>query len=549
VSDKIAALAAYLAISFLYFGVPVAAHPGRELLGTGPDPEIFIWSLAWWPHAILHGQNPIVTHAIWAPQGVNLAWVSSIPGLALLAAPLTLLAGPAVAFNVLAVVLPAVAAWTAFLLCRYLTHSFWPSLAGGYLFGFSSYELGQSGGHMHLTSVCLVPLVALVILRFIRGSLSARRFALYLGVLLAFQLSFSTEVIFTLTLATIVTLVVAFVLVSSLRGTLSTLVLPLAAAYGVAAVLTAPLLVYAFLHFEGRPINSPSLYPTDLLNLFVPTRVTWIGWDFTRRISGSFAGNSSENGAYLSLPCLAMIGWIGWTGRRNAVTRFLIAIFALGVLVELGTALHIEGHRYTWLPWDALAGLRGFNNVLPVRFSMYVSLIAAVAVARWASSCTVPRWLRVALPLAAIAFIVPRLWGAIPHEHPTRPAFFTAGMYRSCLQPNESVMMLPFPYLGDSMLWQAEAGFSFRMANGFVSPRDPKGVPQTFGLEVNDPASTSGQVLHWAEAQGATMILIDGTRSSPWTHVLSPAGPLTEIGGVYLRSLKTGGASPCTGSG
>src|SRR5436853_3033886 len=61
-------LAAYVAVSFLYFGRPVA-HPGRLLIGQGPDPGIFVWSLAWWPHALLHGQNPIYTNAIFAPDG------------------------------------------------------------------------------------------------------------------------------------------------------------------------------------------------------------------------------------------------------------------------------------------------------------------------------------------------------------------------------------------------------------------------------------------------------------------------------------------------
>ena len=50
-------LAAYLAVSFLYFGVPIAAHPGRDLIGKGPDPTVLVWVLAWWPYAILHWQN------------------------------------------------------------------------------------------------------------------------------------------------------------------------------------------------------------------------------------------------------------------------------------------------------------------------------------------------------------------------------------------------------------------------------------------------------------------------------------------------------------
>ena len=78
--SSIAALLAYVAVSFAYFGVRVLPHPGRALLGTGRDPQIFVWAFAWWPHAILHGENPFVTHAVWAPDGVNLAWTTTRSG-------------------------------------------------------------------------------------------------------------------------------------------------------------------------------------------------------------------------------------------------------------------------------------------------------------------------------------------------------------------------------------------------------------------------------------------------------------------------------------
>src|SRR5690349_13984348 len=91
-------LAGYAALSLLYFGLPLLPHPGRYVLGSGADPDIFVWSFAWWPHAILEGQNPFVTHAVWAPDGMNLAWVTSVPGLALPFAPLTLAFGPVVAY-------------------------------------------------------------------------------------------------------------------------------------------------------------------------------------------------------------------------------------------------------------------------------------------------------------------------------------------------------------------------------------------------------------------------------------------------------------------
>src|SRR5215208_1504020 len=155
-------LAGYCGLSILWFGLPVAAHPRTDYVGAGADPQIFVWALAWWPHALLHGENPIVSHAIWAPDGVDLAWTASAPGLARAFAPVTLAAGPVAAYTAAALLLPALAAWTAFLLCRHVTRALWPSVLGGYLFGFSSYMLAEELGHLHMTSVFLLPLVALV---------------------------------------------------------------------------------------------------------------------------------------------------------------------------------------------------------------------------------------------------------------------------------------------------------------------------------------------------------------------------------------------------
>ena len=148
-----AALALYLLCSFGFLGAELLAHRGGwTYLGTNNDAQIFIWAFAWWPHAIAHGLNPIYPHVIWAPEGADLAWTGSAPGLAIAFIPLTLAAGPLASYNVAMMLMPALAGWTAFLLCRHLTRTFWPSLAGGILFGFSSYELGQTQAHLFLSA-------------------------------------------------------------------------------------------------------------------------------------------------------------------------------------------------------------------------------------------------------------------------------------------------------------------------------------------------------------------------------------------------------------
>jgi hypothetical protein len=544
----LAALGAYLLVSFFYLAIPVISHPSRDLIGFGHDPGLFVWMLAWWPHALLHGTNPFVTHAVWSPQGADLAWVTSVPGLALPIAPVTLLGGPVLAYNTLAVLLPALAAWTAFLLCRHLTHSFWPSLAGGYLFGFSSYLLAQTGGHLHLTAVFLVPLVALVLIRYVEGSLTGARFVLAFGVLLALQILFSTELAWTLTLAIGVSLALAAILVPASRQRLRLMLPPLVLSYAGAALITSPFLAYALLHFSHSTFHRPARYPADLLNLVIPTEQTALGWSWTTSIARHFKGNLYENGAYLGLPLLAILGWFGWRFRRVMAARYLVALVVVGVVVELGIRLNVEGHDSISLPWRLVYRLPLFNNILPVRISMFVALAVSVCVAWWASSGGVPRAARVGLTGLAIAAVVPSLWISVWHEHPYRPAFFTNGTYRTCLRPDDNVLMLPFPNRSEAMLWQAEADFAFNMANGYVGPAPLEDVPQPFlvrRLQSRTMPTDPQPLLAWARRQGVTKIVAAGEGARPWVRLLGPTVRPQRIEGVYLFDLRSSRGRAC----
>jgi hypothetical protein len=525
-------LAGYTALSFLYFGLPLLPHPGRYVLGTGADPDIFVWSFAWWPHAILDGQNPFVTHAVWAPDGINLAWVTSVPGLALPFAPLTLAFGPVVAYNVCSLLLPALAAWTGFLLCREATRSFWPAVVGGYLFGFSSYMLGQLLGHLHMSSVFLVPLAALYVLRFVRGELAPRGLAWRLGVLLAFQLLLSTEVALTLTLALVVSVLLAYAFLPGERLRLRALPPPVAGGYLLGALLASPLLWFALSDFEHDALTVPAFYSADVANLVVPTRLVGLrgGIDLAQH----FPGNPAEQGAYLGLPVLLVLAWFA-VRRRDRVARLLLALAGAAFLLMLGNALWIGGHRIVTLPWRWASELPLLNNVLPVRFALFLSLVAAVVVALWARDA--PR--RAALPLCAlaVAFLVPAAWDVPWKLHPDRPAFFAdRHLLEACLPEGENELVFPFGSREHSMLWQAESGFRFRIAGGYLRPD----VPPTFDFQaIRDVVSGAAdpsldEILEVARAKGVARILSLERYQHPSWDELQPLAPVQLLGGVMV---------------
>jgi hypothetical protein len=539
-SAHVGALGAYCLLSFLYFGLPVAAHPGRMVVGSDNDPKDFIWFLAWWPHAIVHGQNPIFTHEVWAPTGYDLAWTVPVPGLALPLAPLTALAGPVVAFNTAMILMPALAAWTAFLLCRYMCKAFWPSLAGGCLFGFSSYFLGHEEGHLNLTAVFPVPLVALVALRHMDGRIGSRRLALSLGLLLAAQFSLSTEVTATLTLALLGSCAIAFGTVPSVRGRIRSLVAPVAAGYAIAAVLVSPLLYYVVTDFTSGLLGPTGQFVTDAANLVVPTQTTGLGGGAAVGISAHFHGNVLEQTAYFGIPMLVILGLYIAGRRRQPGARFLIASFVAAILGSFGSWLHVYGFRTIPLPWIAVARLPVFNNIYPARLTLYATLAGAVTVALWAASHDTPVYLRFVLPALAVVILAPSLGHHYWDEKLHVPAFFADGYYKKCFTPGENVIVIRADYMGSSTLWQALSGFRFRLEGGELGDQQPLwGGTTGIRLLHDDIRPGDGfTLLALARARGVGTILVDPADPYPWSSVLAPIGRPISVGGVLLYRVR-----------
>jgi hypothetical protein len=531
--------ATYFLISFLYFGLRLFPHPGRDYIGSGLDPEIFIWSFGWWPHALVHGENPFVSHAIWAPDGVNLAWITAIPGLALLFSPLTLALGPVLAFNVASISMPALAAWTAYVLCRRVTDSIWAAFVGGYLFGFSSYMLGQQLGHTNLTAVFLIPVVALLVLRFLDGELTGRELGIRLGVVVAAQLLFSTEVAFSTALALAAALVIA--LAMRARQGVGRAFRPIVVGYVLGALLAAPLLVYAVLGFRSGSVSAPQQWNADLANFVLPTPLTYWNTNHWRQLASHFTGDISEQGAYLGVPTLAIICWFALARGRSPAGRFLLVLLAVAAFCSLGTALYYEGRPKVTLPWSQLATAPVFDNLLPARFTVFVALAAAVIVAAWLGIRRIPPLIRVGLGALAVLAILPDLSIDLWSTHPPLPRFFSAGIYKRCLNAGDNVIVIPYNHHGDTMLWQAVSGFWFNTAGSYIAPKIPPAFakfPAALALNYNVlPPHGAKDVIDFARAKRVTAILLDLGVRDRWSHLLAPFGPPSAAGGILVYRL------------
>jgi hypothetical protein len=473
---QFAALLLYVSIAALLFAQPTATHFATSYVGRGVDQPFFIWCLVWWPYALAHHLNPFFTKFVFVPAGLNLTWTTPIPLLSILAWPLTKTIGPIAAYNMLCVICPALSAFSAFLLCHYLTRAFWPSLLGGYIFGFSPYVLGHVlGGHPDCFSIFLIPPMVRVVLARLDGQISRRSFGLLSFMLLAAQFLIADEMIATVTVAGAAGLMSAWIFGDNhIRRGIEGLAAPIALAYLGTTTLMSPWLYYVFHDFLHKPLRAPQEYSIDLLNLIIPTRT--IGWSYIYSFVGDpasrFTGNISEESGYVGVPLLGVALWFVLTRRRTFAGKVLGAMLALTAVMSMGPRLHIAGIATVTMPWRVAEHLPLLNQALPGRIFLYTTLALAIVTAMWFSSTHIRLWARASIAATLILSLAPKpsvFWSEHANHHMI-PRFFSSGLYQQYLAKGEIIAVPPSDWGAGSeaMVWQAETGMYFRLATGYL---------------------------------------------------------------------------------
>jgi hypothetical protein len=544
------AFALYGAVSIGFFGAHALAHLGRNCAcGLGPDPSMFMWYLAWWPHALLHGINPFFTNAVFAPDRLDIGAVTSVPGVSIVATPMTLLLGPVVSYNVLMLASPALAALFAFLLCRYVSKSFAAGLVGGYLFGFSPYMLGHMLVHLNLVLTFPIPAGVHLVLRLIDGRIGRRQFVVLMALDLAALVLFSTELALTFVVLGLLAFAVAVVVVDDVSARVASAVGTTLIAGVLAAVLTGPVIYFAL---NGNVTSGYAgigdTYGGDVLGLVVPSPIIGSGGMSFLAVSAAFnGGNFAESGIYLGLPLAAVLTHYFVTRWRIPAVRLQFVLFMVVVVLLLGAHLRIDGHPTIALPWKWVGELPLLGQVSPVRLGVYMYLLASVVVAMWLGQgrsglMGVAKWLAA---LASIAFIVPNLRQGLWATTPSNPAFFTTSEYKRFVQRDETVLTLPWSWRGDSMLWQAETGMWFRIAGGYLGklfPADYQREPVAPALFDPRVAGQAGSLVTFMKRRNVSAVILDATNPEQWIGVLARLGlrPV-RVGGVLFYRVSAAG--------
>jgi hypothetical protein len=545
------AAAIYLGFALLVFGRDLLGGLALVHFGHGPDPSQMIWLVAWWPHALAHRENPFISPNVWAPGGLNLTWAVGMPFASLALAPITASAGPIASYNLLCLICPVLAGWSAYLLVRHSQCNWLGSLFAGYIFGFSPYMLGALiGGHPYLLLTFPLPLLALATLKRYAGLISARTFTALAASLIVTEFLCSTEVAATMAVFGAIALILAWYLAISEeeRARIAALITPLLLAGVIAAVFLIPYLYYmiAFGVPHGA-INSPAAYSTDLLNFIWPTATVQIGnLSAFKAVAARFPGNTGEAGGYLAPPLILIVALYARAHWHETATRWLLLTLAVAAAAELGPRLHLAGYATIGMPWKLATHMPLLQNALPARFSLYASLIAAIVAALWLTRDGAPAWMQWALIISAVILSLPNLAKGAFTAPNDPPPFFASDLYRSYLKPDETVLVLPFSVTGNSMEWLARTNMYFRLAGGnsAIMPRDYEAWPivNAFLAKTLLP-NPVGQIEAFCAAHEVTTIAVEASHGALWAPALASldASPAAAGGMIIYRVPEANG--------
>ena len=540
----------YAGAAMLLFSAPLL-HGGNECLCRGADESIPLWGLEWFPYAIAHGLNPFYTHLIYVPAGFNVALATVMPGAALLLAPVVFTAGPLAAYNAGVILSPALAAFFAFLLCRRLTGRFWPALFGGWLFGFSSYMLGQMTTHLHMATVFLVPAIVHLVLRGVAGELSRRTFIALMVICLVLQISLATELFASLTLFGGVGLALAYLhgdqlVRSRLRAALPSLLL----AYAITGAIAAPYLYYA-LKPGGLPVlpARDNHFSNALLSFVVPSALVELGGRSFLSITRTFEAGLVEGGAYLGIPLLAMTILAVKRGWAMLQIRVLASVALVTAVCSLGGYLQLKRNTGIPMPWWPATRLPIFGLMIPSRFAMFTSLAVAVLASWWLAVCRhkLLAWMLAAL---SVAFLWPAVGRGYWRYHKPLPALFTSARYRSVISKTDVVLVVPVGPRGYSMLWQAEARLRFKMASGYLPPPESPNpykhdrIYPTLSLGAPVP-SLEAAAQNFLTKHHVSVAIVDMQipAARRWLGILKRLGwTSAKLGGAFVLRPRTGGS-------
>ncbi len=438
--------------------------------GSGKDPYIFIWDFAWWPWAITHHQNLLHTDLLWQPLGVYLGWITSIPLLSVIGAPLTLWLGPVFTYNFFILLAPIFAAYTTYFLCLKITKNPVAAVFGGYLFGFSSYEMAQEIAALNLNFTMFIPALLLVILMRLDDELSRWQTCALASLLLVCEFMTCIEFFALIFVFGGITWLFALLYLDEYRPKLRRLFVDGLYTAPLTLIMLSPFLVSMLTHIDyvKLPEFWPYYFTIDLFNIVIPGHNNLLGGTWFPSLYQHFHEDFQEQDGYIGIPLLVIL-YLFFKGRAGGgAPRFLLMVLLTLIIFSFGPQLWVNGaYSALPLPWVAVMKLPFLSAALPCRFFVFASLAVAVIAARWLAGMLAQGRHRFACAMAVLSCLA-LLPGAHPWGQIPAASFFKPGRVTSVLGHDPQIMIIPSGINGFSSYWQVESDFSFHQTGGYL---------------------------------------------------------------------------------
>jgi len=493
----------FLSLAYIALAVTLTwqllLHPVTRIMGGNPyDQLYFEWQLTAVEHAVLHFQNPLFTHVMNAPDGMNLEGNPQIIGPAVVLTPITYLFGSSVSFALLMTFnLCGTAITWRWFLRRHVVRTETAAFLGGLFMGFSPSMISHSLGHPNLSGQWLVPLILARLVR-LREREHTVRDGVVLGLLIAAQVFVGEELLF-LTALGCAFFLIAYAVMQPRRTIADgpTFLKGSAVAVATAAVVLAYPLTFQLagpMSFKGIPFDI-SYFSADLKSFAVyPSLELWGDPDKVDALAPGATEQAALVGWALLLVVVALTVWC----LRNAAVRALVIAGLAMLALALGPTPVYSGQpiKWWWWPlgkegvWTSLKDLPAFSSSLPIRSALAVSWIIGMLLAIGVDKAMEHRWywvrgLALGASVTALIPLLPRVFDVIDRN--PIPHYFTAGTWKECVSPGRNTIVgAPLSSNGDrtEQTWSTAADTAFDIPQGpAMVPTSPTDKQVVFGKE------------------------------------------------------------------
>ncbi|RKR90956.1 hypothetical protein BDK92_5340 [Micromonospora pisi] len=449
------------------------------------DHSWFEWLLSHGAYSVRHWENPLFSARQNAPDGVNMMANTSVLGISLPLAPLTLLFGPQVTYAIyLGGALAATAATSYWMLSRHLVHSRGAAFVGGAFLGFAPGIVHHANGQPNFVSNFLLPVIVVRVLRLGEPGRWLRN-GIVLGLLVTYQIFINEEMLLLTALACLV-IVAAYAVQrwSAVRAQTVPFLLSIGVGGALALLLAGYPIWYQFngpqsyrglqggvFHSWGEDLAAFVTYSRDTIagsesvehTIGLTEQNTWFGWPLVG----------------LALLVIVLLWRISLAARTAAVLALVFGIASIGPFVRLGgTVTEVRG-PWSFIPDD----LPLVEMMMPTRLSLVVAAVIGVLLAlAWDTVASTPagtgptgRRVKV-LAYAAIALaLLPLVPKPLPAMHvDSPPRFITSDEWRPYVPSGRTLVPVPVPsnvHGLSTLRWSALTGHEFPVPGGyFIGP-------------------------------------------------------------------------------